>query len=125
MDKNTDIKHNGSGYYDETAYMAIRGMHKPGEVWVRNTDQKQVLVLAVHRKFCTVLPLSDHQDAYGDKIPVNGSGTQYAHPGKIMYMYHDLFGVYVRKMAYKDFLGVLDAVAQALAIPYRKEGGQV
>ncbi len=124
--KDTDIKHNGSGYYDETAYMAIRGMHKPGEIWVRNTDQRQVLVLAAHRKFCTVLPLSDHQDAYGDKIPVNGSCTQYAHPGKVMYMYHDLFGKYVRKMDHKDFQSVQEAVAKALAIPFRKyEGGGV
>lgn len=121
MDK-VDMLHNGSGYLDETAYKAYQGMRKPGEVWVRNTDKKQVLVLAVHRQFCTVLPLSDHQGAHGDKIPVNGSCTQYAHPGKIMYMYHDLFGPYVRKMAYKDFMGVLDAVGAALAIPRRKEG---
>jgi hypothetical protein len=124
MDRNKDMKLNGSGYYDETAYKAYQSMRKPGEIWVRNTDKKQVLVLAVHHRFCTVLPLSDHMDAYGEKIAVNGSGTQYAHPGKIMYMYHDLFGSYVRKMAYKDFLGVLDAVGKALAIPYRKEGGR-
>lgn len=121
MEKN-EMKRNGSGYYDETPYKAYQGMHKPGEIWVRNTDQRQVLVLAVHHHFCTVLPLSDHQDAYGDKIPVNGSCTQYAHPGKVMYMYHDLFGMYVRKMAHKDFLSVLDAVGAALAIPRRKEG---
>ena len=124
MDK-TEMKRNGSGYYDETAYKAYKGMRKPGEIWVRNTDKKQVLVLAVHRSFCTVLPLSDHMDANGDKIPVNGSGTQYAHPGKLMYMYHDLFGQYVRKMDYKDFRGVQEAVARALAIPKRREGGRV
>ena len=121
MEKN-EMKRNGSGYYDETPYKAYQGMRKPGEIWVRNTDQRQVLVLAVHHRFCTVLLLSDHMDSYGEKIPVNGSGTQYAHPGKVMYMYHDLFGKYVRKMAHRDFLSVLDAVGAALAIPRRKEG---
>ena len=126
MDNNTDIRKNGSGYYDETAYKAIRGLHRPGEIWVRNTDNRQVLVLAQHRSFCTVLQLSDHPDQYGDKIPLNGSGTQYAHPGKIMYMYNDLFGQYVRKMDSRDFKGVQQAVAQALAIPLdgQKGGGR-
>lgn len=121
MEKN-EMKRNGSGYYDETPYKAYQGMHRPGEIWVRNTDQRQVLVLAVHHHFCTVLQLVNRQSAYGDRIPVNGSATQYTNPAMVTYMNNDLFGKYVRKMAHKDFLSVLDAVGAALAIPRRKEG---
>lgn len=117
-----DIRKNGSGYYDETPYKAINDMYHPGEIWVRNTDQKQVLVMAVHRNFCTVLQLSDHPGMYGDKIAVNGSGTQYTHPGKLMYMYKDMFGKFVRRMAHRDFMGILGAVGDALGIHNGKEG---
>lgn len=116
MDRYDDIKRNGSGYYDETPYKAMLGMHKPGEIWLHSVYDREVLILAEHSGFCTVLPLTGRGDR-AEQIQVVSRCIRYTNPGMLGYEFNRNLGEFVKRLSDGEFRAVQAAVSRALSIP--------
>lgn len=114
---------NVSGYYDPTAYKAIRKLLKSEEkkmdiyngdifeVELNNGVHREVVVLSVHDTYSTVLMLCNNETMpYG----VNCLGMKYTEPGMVQYMYHDKFKSFIRSMKDDEFSDLMQAVVDAL-----------
>ena len=114
---NFDMKRNGSGYYDETAYRGLNSMAEQGEVWkctTNGTDLRDVLIICNHGTFCTVLGLVEDDAPDRIEIPLE-FGVKYTDPRMIRYIYNQNLCRLVDRAGI-NFNEVLDAVHEAL--PY-------
>lgn len=106
------MKRNGSGYYDPTAYAAMIGMAKPGEIWETNKDGKLVLILNNHGGFCNCLTLTDKSE---DKNCMEVRGM-YTNPGMVRYLFNDYLSCWVSTLAHDEFDDIMAGVADALGL---------
>lgn len=86
------ILRNGSGYYDPTAFGAIKNIIKSekvkkvktmekGEIWEiqqNNGSYKDVIVIAAHDDIAQVIQISDIEGSYS--LRVNCQGIRYTDP---------------------------------------------
>ena len=115
----SEIARNGSGYYDPTAFEAMKNIIKKkvdkmkhGEIWEiqqNNGQFKNVIVLASHNDIAQVLHISEYGGDYS--IEVNCQGISFTDPRKIQYAFNDNFTNYIRTLK--------DGISESSAYPYR------
>lgn len=118
-----DLKRNGSGCYDPTAYKAIRNVEnggtemniRKGEIWEveHGKDSKLALVLAFKGSYCSVLLLNDEPRETRD-IQLNARGMKFTESGMISYKFVDAFVDFVRKTTDEEFQDVMHKVCESL-----------
>jgi len=113
MKNDSDIKRNGSGYYDETAYKAISSLPKAGEVWT--FGDREILVLQSHSKYVNALSLFDIPKTQ-ESIEVYSVSLKYTDPGMIQYVYTDSIGQFIKRLPKAQFEAVQAHVASSLGI---------
>ena len=105
---------NGSGYKDETAYKALMGMAKPGDVWTMG-DSK-VLILKNQGAYCNCLTLMTEKK-HERMIEIVSGETYYTNPGMVRYLFNDRLGAFAQRLPVDEFDVVLEAVEEALRFP--------
>lgn len=118
-----DLKRNGSGYYDPTAYEAIRnvekenGRMKRGEIWEVEYQgtYKSAVVISAQDKFCNVLMLNDEMKTEHD-VQVKVRSFLYTHPAMLSYKFNDGFAQFIRRMEDDEFESLLDCITEKLGI---------
>lgn len=118
-----ELKTNGAGYYDPTAYKALTRVMRKEEKTMKlyngdiiefeqsNGMKRIAVILAVHEKFSTVLVLAEN-----DKLPysVKCQGLKYTDPAMLQYTYNDAFTNLIRSMSDDEFSDIMQAVIDAL-----------
>ena len=115
--KNNDIRRNGSGYYDETAFKAIQAITKapkPGEIWTNSTGSKTYLVLQNRKSVCSTLLLGTENKE--NSIVVMAKVPMYTDPIMIGYTFSSMLTQYVKTVTEDNMETVKKAVARALGI---------
>lgn len=121
-----DLKRNGSGYYDPTAYKAIRKIQnggvsnmniRKGEIWEveHGAINKLALVIAYHGSYCSVLILNDEPRESRD-IRLNARGMKYTESGMVSYKFCDAFVDFVRTTTDEEFDDVMGKVSESLCL---------
>lgn len=101
--KNKDIRRNGSGYYDETAFKAISGMKpQPGEIWTHKVSDGLML----------------GEKPAINKIMVRGKTMMWTNPIMVGYCFDEVLEAYVKTMPDTEFLEVQKAVKKALGLSH-------
>lgn len=113
MKNDSDIKRNGSGYYDETAYKAISHLPKAGEVWT--FGDREILVLQSHSKYVNALSLLDTPKT-SESIEVCSVSLKYTDPGMIQYVYIDSIGRFIKRLPKAQFEAVQASVTASLGL---------
>ena len=120
-----ELKRNGSGYYDPTAYKAMINAEKgedemtiyAGEIYeVKRNDGRfmEVVIIAVHEETSNILILSDkNQDGSARVIC---KGEKYTDTNRICYIFNDQIHTFIRKMKDEEFAKILDDVRNSLGI---------
>lgn len=103
---------NSEGYADPTAYEAIRGMAKPGEIWVYK--DREILIVKNQGSYCNVLQLGSYKKGC---IDING---RYAQPGMISYAFNNLLTERVETLSDDKINTILQEVADALELRVTK-----
>lgn len=115
--KNKDIRRNGSGYYDETAFKAISGMKpQPGEIWTHKVSDGLMLVLNRDEHVCACLKLGEKPAI--NKIMVRGKTMMWTNPIMVGYCFDEVLEAYVKTMPDTEFLEVQKAVKKALGLSH-------
>ena len=115
--KNNDIRRNGSGYYDETAFKAIQAITKapkPGEIWTDSTGSKTYLVLQSRKSVCSTLLLGTENKE--NSIMVMARMPMYTDPIMIGYTFSNLLTQFVKTVPEDNMENVKKAVGRALGI---------
>lgn len=99
---------NSEGYADPTAYDAIRGMAKPGEIW--KYKEREILIIKNQGSYCNILQLGSYKKG---SIEVAG---RYAQAGMISYAFNDLLSECVEKLTDADFASICEDVSEALGM---------
>lgn len=109
------MNRNGSGAYDGTAYKAMMGAPKPGEIWMHKNGytEKEVLVIQNHGTVCTTLTLVDEHKGR-ECIEIVSKSIKYCIPYMLQYSFNQSFGEFIKKLPDEEFDGVLDAIEDAL-----------
>lgn len=118
-----DLKRNGSGYYDPTAYEAIinvekeNGRMKRGEIWEVEYQgtYKNAVVISAQERFCNVLMLNDEMKTEQD-VQVRSRSILYTHPAMLSYKFNDGFAQFIRTMEDDEFESLLDCITEKLGI---------
>jgi len=107
---------NGSGYKDETAYKALMGMAKPGDVWTAGDGREQVLILKNQGSFVNCLTLAERKK-HENMLEIQSAGTFYTNPAMIKYLFCEKLGTFVQRLPADEFDRVLEAEEEALRFP--------
>lgn len=120
-----ELKRNGSGYFDPTAYEAIKNTRggvsvngdtiNAGEVWQFATTQgiREILTIQVFNNYAVGLMLVDNPPAENG-IRVRSRSMMYADAGRLTYAYYDKFTEFVRATSDDELGHVLDTVTDLL-----------
>lgn len=112
------IKRNGAGYYDPTAYKAIKGLHSCGEIWMQGA--KEVLIVKNQGTFCNVLQLVP--DMKPGTVPVNTKdGIRFTNPAMLKYAFNLLLGPYVSDLSDEESRSIVRQVEKAICREERME----
>ena len=120
--KDLEFKRNGSGYYDPTAYKAMKNYMegeemKQGEVWeiqLNNGMTKEAIVIVDHGNFSSILQLTENND-FGN-IEVNCHGVKYTDPRRLQYAFNNNFTSFIRTLKAEEFDQIMDSIADALGL---------
>lgn len=104
------LKKNAEGYADPTAYKAITGIQKPGEILAYKGGD--ALIIKNHGTFCSILRLKDKE--CGDNC--TEIGGRYTDPRMLSYAVNDNFSTYQGKITPGEFGWVLAEIENALGI---------
>lgn len=107
------LNRNGSGYYDETAYKAIMGMAKAGDIWTTNDGREEVLILKNQGTFCNCLSMTDKRND-PQCIEIVSACTMYTNPGMVKYLFNSRLGTFVQRLPEDEFAKVIGAVEDVL-----------
>ena len=122
------LRKNSEGYNDPTAYYAIRGMAKSGEVWTYSAGgyEKQALIIKNNGNYCNVLTLQDEQKNAA-RIEVYSDSLHYTDPGMLCWLFSSTLGMRVAVLPEAEFEAILDEVQDALGLELvtHTEGGNV
>lgn len=115
------MNRNGSGAYDGTAYKAIMGMPKSGEIWTYGTIGKEILIIKNHGTLSNVLTLLDENKSKYC-IEVASRSLKYTDPRMLQYAFNEGMGQFVKSLPDEEFDKVLDEIEDALELNiYRQE----
>lgn len=118
-----ELKRNASGYYDPTAYEAIRKVDgemnmNPGEIWevsMNNGRMSTVAVLSVNDNIVSCVPLFEsRRNDY--EVEVKANGIMFANTAMVKYEYVNCFVSFIRLMKDDEFEKVKESVAEHLGI---------
>ena len=126
MTVENDIRRNGSGYIDQTAYKAILNAEKGekkmeyqrGEIYEAKKNDgtfMEVVILAVHEETCTILQLSDN--VLEGSFKVIAKGEKYTSAYRIGYVFKDKIRTFIRRLKDEEFSEVMEHVRDSLSIP--------
>lgn len=107
------LRKNAEGYPDPTAYEALMGMAKPGEIWAYK--DKKVLIVKNHGKYCSTLMVGEYKHG---SIEVTGGFVQ---PSMISYAFNDLLTFCDGKVTEDEFEEVMEEIGAALGIAICRE----
>lgn len=117
-----ELKRNGSGYYDETAYKAMKNYErkntmKAGEIWEVEIKGKisEMLIVKEQNSFCNVLNLFDDK-LYENSIEVITTEIKYINPAMMQYAFNNRFTRKIMKMNDAEFESIIDKVYESLGI---------
>ena len=120
-----ELRRNGSGYYDPTAYKALKKIEREekemevrkGEIWEieAGNQLRTAVVLATHGSYSIVLTFTD-EPRERRTVQINAQGMKYTEPGMISYKFHDNFVKFIRLTKDEEFGNIMDQVAGALGI---------
>ena len=88
---------------------------KAGEIWEiekNNGTTAEVVILAAHEGYCTVLSLTDFDSGY----PVISKEQKFTDVGRMQYAFNDTFTFFIKVMNDKAFDDLMAAVADGLGI---------
>lgn len=124
-----DLKRNGSGYYDPTAYKAMKNLEnggactmKRGEIWEVGfgKETRLMVVVSVQEKFCNTLVLNDERICEQD-IAIKATAMKFTNPAMMSYAYKDRFNRFIRMMRDDELEELLAKVSEKLALPVDTE----
>lgn len=114
-----ELKRNGSGYYDPTAYKAMKNCSdkriNAGEIWEveYHKEYRFAVVIAVQERICNILVLNDEKESEDD-IEVIAKGLKYTDPTMLSYKFKKGFVNFVRTMKEDEYKTLLDVVRGSL-----------
>ena len=119
-----ELKRNGSGYYDPTAYKALQkiereedkmSMIKKGDIWTIESGGKEVVavVIKTHGSYATVLTMAD-EPREGRNISLFARGQKYSDPGFISYKFNEGFLDFVRTTTDEEFEDIQKKIIERL-----------
>lgn len=120
-----ELKRNGSGYYDPTAYKAMKNFEiggvttmKRGEIWKIGfgRDEKLAVVITVQKTFCNVLVLNEQCKDESD-IAIKAIGLKYTNPAMMSYAFKDNFHEFIRLMSDHEITEVIAKINERLDFP--------
>lgn len=103
------LKRNSEGYADPTAYKAITGIQKPGEIW--SYKGGDALIVNNHGTFSSILRLTEDDGAVFVAV-----GGRFTDPRMLSYAFNDKFGLYQGKITPGEWESVLDGIENALGV---------
>lgn len=126
-----DLRKNGSGIYDETAYKAIQNVSKNrsggGTTMNGNFAEKdivevetangikQYLLLACHDTYATALMLNDAKPRENG-FEVKSRALMHTDTGKLSYVFYDKIIEYIKTVTDAEFAEIKQAIADTLRI---------
>lgn len=128
MGKKNDIRYNGSGYYDETAYKAIRNTdrggtasmeYNKGEIWeieTTNGATREVFLVQCFDDYAAVLTLIDSQPNH-TYMQIKSQDLRYMDCGRLVYVFYDKFVKFIRMVSDEELKEVQYRIASALDLP--------
>lgn len=128
MGKKNDIRYNGSGYYDETAYKAIRNIdrggtasmeYNKGEIWeieTANGTTREVFLVQCFDDYAAVLTLIDSQPNH-TYMQIKSQDLRYIDCGRLGYVFYDKFVKFIRMVSDEELKEVQYHIASALDLP--------
>lgn len=122
---------NAEGYNDPTAYEAIRNMEenrmKANEVWVvqgPSNTEITVVVLAVHKTYCSTIILCDEEPVENSCSVIAGGKTYSADLGRLGFYYSDRFIRKAADLGSKQAESFRYAIAATLGLENTNPGAQ-
>lgn len=117
-------KRNPEGYLDLTAYGAIEGTPKPGEVWKyerRDGNIVEELVIRNYGDFCNTLMVIDDcmENCISVKARPGNDMNRYVNPQMLHYTYTKKFHTFVKRIADDEFIRIVETLKNTLNL----EGG--
>lgn len=118
-----EMKKNGSGYSDPTAYEALKHITKMEEktmefyrgdiveIETKNGNLKEAVVLQTHDKYSNILILTDDDRM---TYSVNCRGERYTNPGMVQYVFNDHVAGFIRSMTDSEYESIMNAVIDSL-----------
>lgn len=128
MGKKNDIRYNGSGYYDETAYKAIRNTdrggtasmeYNKGEIWeieTTNGTTREVFLVQCFDDYAAVLTLIDSQPNH-TYMQIKSQDLRYMDCGRLGYVFYDKFVKFIRMVSDEELKEIQYRIASALDLP--------
>ena len=120
-----ELKRNGSGYYDPTAFKALKKIEraekemevKKGEIWEVEfgSNLRTVLVIAAHGSYSTILTFCD-EPRERRTVQLNAQGMKYTEPGMLTYKFNDGFNRFIRLATEEEFADIIGQVECALGL---------
>lgn len=128
MGKKNDIRYNGSGYYDETAYKAIKNTdrggttsmeYNKGEIWeieTTNGSTREVLLVQCFDDYAAALTLTDYQPNH-TYMQIKSQDLRYMDCGRLGYVFYDKFVKFIRMVSDEELREIQYRIASALDLP--------
>lgn len=123
-----ELAYNASGYYDRTAYAALKKIYKEernlntyyaGGIWTADTtsgnEDREVLILAAHESYASILSLCD-LECGGKDVVVKSKVPMHTDAGRVGYLFYSRFKNFVKQLPDKDFREILRTVGDELGL---------
>jgi len=129
MIERREMMTNGSGYYDFTAYLAIkdiqegvimgvRGDYADGDIVTvekNNGYTEEMLLLKCHDGYASATILRE-KEPYENAVPVISRQKMYADAGRLCYVFYDMITGYIKSVPDDELENVRQRIGKALGI---------
>lgn len=125
-----ELKRNGSGYYDDTAYRAIKNVMggkqmdmSRGEIWeveMNNGVVREVFIIKPFEEYAVGLILRDTPSS--SSIMIKSRAAMYADTRRMTYAYYDKIGNYIKTLPEDDVQYIIAEVVKTLDLGTGNEG---
>lgn len=125
MRSDKEDRRNGKGYFDPTAYLAIRSMakeermkeYKAGDIVEIETQYttKEAVIVAAHGTYATVLQLNENEPRE-NAFEIRSRQIMWADTGKVGYCFEDKIIGLVRTLSSDELSMMMAALAETLGI---------
>ena len=108
-----ELKRNGSGYVNPTAYIAINDAPKGGEIW-QLSNGAEILILKNHGTMSTAIKLTDRPNP--GAVEVISRQIKYADMRFVQYVFNSDLGQYVKTLPEEQYRGIMESFGDAMSI---------